>query len=110
MTTLRKWLDKFTETYETPLTIKIGGESSWGSYNLETWYKVPVGYFGDFKDCPSEILDNEFNDGYGAPGCPGIYAWSENWVFAISTYDGSTDWFALPRFPIDVEPIMPGGG
>lgn len=87
------------------------GEMGWGDYNSE---EVP-----NYKDQPKgkvlsweeakKYLDYKFSAGYGAPECNAIYAWTPNWVIAISQYDGSTSPFKIPRHPVNIMPKMPGG-
>ncbi len=55
------------------------------------------------------LLEREFDDGFGSPKCPAVAAWTRSWVIAVSTYDGSTGPFRLPRHPVDHVPEMPGG-
>ena len=50
-----------------------------------------------------------FWGGYGAPQCYAIYAWSNQRVFWVTQYDGSTSLNFAPRIPIDTMPSMPGG-
>lgn len=40
-----------------------------------------------------------FSSGFSGPGCSPLVAWSTNWVFYVSEYDGSTDLCKLPRGP-----------
>jgi hypothetical protein len=54
-------------------------------------------------------LRYEFEDGYGLPDCHPITAWTASKVIGISTYDGKTAPFWMPRHPIPHEPEMPGG-
>jgi len=88
------------------------GEMGWGDYNSEKVpnYNVhPRGKVIDW-DIASHILNYEFDNGYGAPGCEAVYAWTENWVIAIGQYDGATWPYKIPRNPIDIMPTMEGGG
>ena len=55
-------------------------------------------------------LDYEYDDGYGAPECHAIYAWTASRVVFVSTYDGSTRVTWVPRNPVAGWPDMPGGG
>jgi hypothetical protein len=40
---------------------------------------------------------------------PPVYAWSDNWVVFVNTYDGSTSVRSLPRNPVKCHPYKPGG-
>ena len=87
------------------------GEMGWGDYGFE---EIP-----GYKEQPKSVviswdeakkwLSYEFSDGYGAPKCNAIYAWTKSWVIAISQYDGSTSPFRVPRNPVTCNPMMPGG-
>lgn len=54
-------------------------------------------------------LNYEYDNGFGAPGCNAIYAWTPTKVIFISQYDGSTDVEIIPRHPNQCKPMMPGG-
>lgn len=56
------------------------------------------------------LLAYGYDSGYGGVDCNSIYAYTHNWVLFVSTYDGSTCVCAIPRYPVEGEPIMPGGG
>lgn len=88
--TLRQW---FAEADETPAWIFVRG-------GLREW-----------ADVPAEILDREFDAGYGGTQAEPFVAWSANWVYFAATYDGS-EWLAqVPRHPTsDFAPEHVGGG
>jgi hypothetical protein len=107
MTTFRKWLDAFAIRHGEPTAFLTSDESSWGDYGMEAWPTMPTHVVPSLSD---EFLDHEFSDGYGSPGCPALYAWSDGFVFIVTTYDGSTSWSAVPRHPGEHTPQMFGGG
>ena len=61
-------------------------------------------------DEASPLLDYAFDNSYGSAGCSAVYAWTATRVIAISTYDGSTGVYSIPRNPAAVLPQMVGGG
>ena len=87
------------------------GEMGWGDYKSDT---VP-----GYAQCPKNqlmtwdyalpFLTYEFDDGYGAPGCQAVTAWTANKVIIVVQYDGSTSPFSVPRNPISHIAEMPGG-
>jgi len=55
-------------------------------------------------------LEKEFDDGYGAPECPAMAAYTDNLIISVYQYDGSTSAFTIQRNPINgIKPCMPGG-
>jgi len=55
-------------------------------------------------------LEREFDDGFGAPECPPMAAYTDNWIVSVSQYDGRTNQFVISRNPINgIKPCMPGG-
>lgn len=90
------------------------GNMGWSDYQLESipeesqnkkhWNKVL-----SWKDA-EKLVDYTFDDGYGAPGCQAITAWTKDRVIFVKQYDGSTRINWVPRNPIDHTPNMPGGG
>lgn len=50
-----------------------------------------------------------FDDGYGGHDTWPLWAWTENWLFFISCYDGSTKLCHIPRHPTAGKPYFPGG-
>lgn len=57
-----------------------------------------------------DLLDYSYDDGYGAPDCHAITAWTAERVISVSEYDGSTCVTWVPRNPVEHEPLMSGGG
>jgi hypothetical protein len=84
------------------------GDMGWGNYNSEgkpAWVKGELLKWKDTK----EMLDYEYDDGYGSPDCQAITAWTKTKVIFVVQYDGSTSVWAIPRNPIAHMPEMPGG-
>ena len=104
--TLNEWLDEFAAKHGEVRQVYVSAGSSWDRYNLDDWPEEAVGPC--CREEAGDVLDISFDDGYGSPGCPAVTAWSDEWVFAVVTYDGSTGWFALPRNPTAFA-VMPGG-
>jgi hypothetical protein len=87
------------------------GEMGWGNYKSECvpdYDKQPKGKVLSWDDVVP-LINYEFDNGFGAPQCNSICAWTKSWVISVSQYDGSTSPFRLPRHPIDFMPDMPGG-
>lgn len=56
------------------------------------------------RDTGLTILDEEYFAGYGGADCFPFYAWSENYLFTVSEYDGATGISYWPRHPINIKP------
>lgn len=87
------------------------GEMGWGDYG-----NAGVPQYAEQRreelltwDQAKPMLDYDFDDSYGAPGCNAIYVWTTNRVLFISQYDGSTNIEWVPRNPLACKPSMPGG-
>lgn len=50
------------------------------------------------------ILDEEYDNSFGGADCYPFYAWSENYLFTVSEYDGATGVSAWPRHPVNCIP------
>ena len=90
--------------------VVIGGSGWGGDYGMEPWeHTVP--YRGRVLawDVAAPLLDREYSTGFGAPGCPAIYAWTIASVLFVTQYDGATGICKVPRNPEPCEPEMPGG-
>lgn len=117
MATLREWFKAFESRHGAIHTVRVGLMDAWydddpaGEEYLErTGWPLPPPHPCTIENVPDEVLDHEFKSGYGRTEVPPVFAWSKSHVFMISQYDGSTRWFAVPRFPRKDEPFMPGGG
>lgn len=113
-TTLRTWFANFTErTGEIPTHIVLGTMSWWAvgdEDDDQTWSGINPGKLIKFTDVPVEVLDKEFDDGYGGNNSPDLCAWSKSWVIFSCDYDGS-EWLTwVPRRPKAHTPQRPGGG
>ncbi len=80
-----------------PWMIYIHNETEWGDYHMEEWNAIehngkPVlPYFGPMSECPSSVLDREFDNGFGAPERPIFTVWTTNYIGTCTEYDGATD-------------------
>lgn len=109
MANLVEWIEKLAEGK--PILGVVIGEMGWGDYGSEDcphYAAQPRNKLIPWEQAKL-LLDYEFSDGYGAPKCNAIFAWTEEYVIAISQYDGSTSPFRIPRNPCDCEAEMPGG-
>lgn len=55
------------------------------------------------------LLSYDYDDGFGAPDCQAVYAWTPTRVLFVSQHDGSTSINSVPRNPRHCNPQMPGG-
>jgi len=51
-----------------------------------------------------DLLDYEYNDGYGSANCHRVYIFTKTKVHYINEYDGSTQICCVPRHPEVVNP------
>ena len=110
MANLKKWI--LEEANDQEIEAVVIGEMGWGNYGSEAvplYAQSPKGEILIWNDA-QEYLDYEFSDGYGAPRCQAVYAWTKDKVIAIGTYDGSTWVYSIPRHPVAIMPQMQGGG
>ena len=87
------------------------GEMGWGDYGSDAvpnYAEQPRGVVLTWDEALPWI-DYQFHDGYGAPGCNAIVAWTDSLIISIDQYDGATSCFSIPRHPTDHMPEMPGG-
>lgn len=76
--------------------VAISDLSEWGDYRMEEWAairsygKPALPFFGPLSECPSEILDREFDTGFGSPSRPLYTVWTTNYIITCTEYDGST--------------------
>lgn len=109
MSTLKEWIEEMAGGE--PVEAVVIGEMGWGSYGAD---KVR-GYNDQPRntvipwDEAVPFISYEFINGFGAPGCNAVVAWTRSWVIFVSQYDGSTEPERIPRNPTDHEPGMPGG-
>jgi len=108
-TTLKAWIEIMAdgEPVEAVVIGEMGGGGS-GSENVSGYAEQPRGQVLSWEQAIPWI-SYEFDDGYGAPGCNAIWAWTPSWTIGISNYDGSTSPFRIPRNPTPGMPEMPGG-
>jgi len=88
----------------------IIGKFGWNGYNDEI--HIPEEYIGKALswEMAKKLLNYDFDDSYGAPGCHAICAYTASWIISVYQYDGATSTFKMPRNPVDgFIPDMPGG-
>lgn len=90
-----------------PILAIVIGEFGWG-YRERVPLQVSTNQVLTWEEAASS-LDYKYDDGFGAPDCHAITAWTENTVIFVVQYDGSTCVQTIPRNPIDHKPEMPGG-
>lgn len=96
METLRQWFNEFESEYGPIIGVTTAEERG-----------CPLRHGLD--EVPVDVLDREFDTGYGGSGVRGTYAWSDTHVMFIVVYDGATWWAAIPRNPSSVHPQLHGG-
>ena len=111
-TTLRKMYNSFTKDtgervefvmitcsdIEWEVKVTWPSEDDWRG--KPEWVVADRGTLFEYHNTPKEILDFEFDDGYGSANAPAVMAWSESYVIIVREYDGS-EWLEwLPRNPI----------
>lgn len=69
-------------------------------YPKPSWVVGKCGDVFNYADCPSEILDYEFNDGFGSPDAPAVIAFSKSFILYIHEYDGAENLQWFPRNPV----------
>lgn len=115
VTTLKHWLDRFTEATGQEVThILMHTESAWeweykvARYDTDRDPDAPLlwqgvaerGQLFERHSLPKEILNYKFDDGYGSPDAPPIIAYSRDYIIYIHEYDGAEWPVWLPRFPV----------
>lgn len=108
-TTLRSWIEEMAGGE--PVEAVVIGEMGWGDFHSEIvpgYAEQPRGRVLSWEEALPWI-SYEFHDGYGAPQCNAIWAWTASWTISVSQYDGSTSPFRIPRNPVPGMPGMPGG-
>jgi hypothetical protein len=103
METLNAWLLEAAEGQK--ILGVVLGRRPWNS----EWPEWPEGKLLSYEEAMPWLLI-EFDDGFGSQGNPPLHAWTEDWVIGTENYDGSTDWFRIPRNPCDTDVCEPGGG
>jgi hypothetical protein len=109
MANLKQWLVEMANGEE--IVAVVIGEMGWGEYGSEgvSGYAYhPRGVVLTWGEA-APLLDYEFDDGYGAPNCEAVYAWTVSRAIFVSQYDGSTSPQWMPRNPVACKPEMPGG-
>ena len=108
MAKLTKWIEELAEGEQ--IESVIIGEFGWDGYGDDS--PLDNKYIGKVLSWwqASPLLSYEFDDGYGAPGCHAIAAYTKSWIISVYQYDGATKPFRVARNPVDgFIPDMPGG-
>lgn len=95
MATLLSWIES-TLGIENILTIMFGNDY----YHFSEDYPEMIGKMLTVEDA-MPILVREFTTGWGAAGCPPMYAWSKDSVLVVQEYDGRTGALVIPCKPYD---------
>lgn len=109
MMSLKTWIENTAG--EEPVEACVIGKMGWRDFQSElvpNYDAIPKGKVMSWNEA-SKWIDYEFDDGFGAPGCNAVYAWTASRVFFVVQYDGATSLHSVPRNPIDEMPEMPGG-
>jgi hypothetical protein len=109
--TLRQWFAKFAKvTGEMPTHVVFGLQDWLSDEAAEMWSDVAPGALMPMESVPDNLLDQEFNRGYGGNNSPDLCAWSPSWVLFSDNYDGAESLCWVPRHPLPHKPSRPGGG
>ena len=106
--TLLKWITQTADNE--PIEAVVLGEKGdlwYGKEEDEGEEKAPLGKVLSLSEA-MPFIQYEFDNGYGAPECHAITAYTKSWVIFVVQYDGSTAPYRVPRNPIDHMPEMPG--
>lgn len=109
MANLVQWIEEMAG--DDPVEAVVIGRLGWGDYGKD---RVPQydeqrrGVVLSWTEA-RPMLDYDFDDGYGAPGCNAITVWTAGKVMFVSQYDGATCLHSVPRHPVAHDPDMPGG-
>ena len=117
LTTIKYWFDRFTEATGQEVThVLMHTESEWDwEYKVTRhlqedapldapllWGGVARrGQLFERHNIPEEVLNYEFDDGYGSADAPPIIAYSRDYIIYIHEYDGAEGPVWLPRFPVE---------
>ena len=73
-------------------------EDPWLFYGEHQWQNVPYGVVLNMKDA-EPYLNIAFDSGFGSQQVPNFNAWSEDTVYFVHEYDGSSSLASAERFP-----------
>lgn len=109
MGNLKQWI--LREAKGEPIYAVVIGAFGWGGFHEDTAQQIPGTQQEHVLnwDEASELIDYEFDSGYGAPSCHAVYVWTATKVMWITQYDGATSLSSMPRHPMDGPVEMPGG-
>ncbi len=81
-------------------TVLILPYTEWGdSSGIHDWDLTSLPFLGKISECPQDILDRQFDSGYGSPERPVYTVWTDNYVILCTEYDGSTSFTWERRNP-----------
>lgn len=94
-----------------PIEAVVIGDMGWTVYGKDERHAPALAHKGELLtwDVARPLLDYVYDDGFGAPDCNAVYAWTATRVIYVVQYDGSTGIHWLPRNPTPTIPQMPGG-
>lgn len=108
MANLVEWI--LEKAQDEQIEAVVIGNMGWGDYRSETvpnYNAMPRGKVISWEEA-QKWLNYSFSEGYGAPKCNAIYAWTASKIIFIGQYDGATFPCAVPRNPVPCDPYMPG--
>lgn len=74
-------------------------EEDYGSEGIPNYKDLPFGEVKKWEEV-EDLLDFEYDSGYGTQECPNITAWTRNYVLFVKEYDGSTYVSFIRRHPV----------
>ena len=84
----------------------IFGKEAWGMQDEDgnpSIPDLPIGKLISLLEA-KKYLNYEYDDNFGSPEVPNLYAWTPTRVIFIHEYDGSTKFVSVPRNPITCIP------
>jgi len=88
------WYKELKDIHNKKIIIAIAVQKNdWDSFRDEG-----TELFTDFRDA-KEMLDYDFDDGYGGTNGPHFTAWTKDRVYFPVEYDGSENIASVPRNP-----------
>lgn len=94
-----------------PILSVVIGDMGWTDYGDDARHAPGLARKGEVLSWAEArpLLDYEYDDGFGAPDCHAVNAWTASRVIYVSQYDGSTMVTSVPRHPAPGPVEMPGG-
>lgn len=102
---VKEWIENKKEEYGEPEAILIQTNQD------DPWEDPEVELF-EFQETNKalELLDKEFDSGFGGENGPRFFVWFKEYVMGKSIYDGSEGTFLVPRDPQKDSDLYPVGG